>query len=231
MKLAQANFTEWSVKRNTERAVGKIRLLQKIIEKNQTMNYNVLDRFGGNMAVDLTIQRAIVFATLKHKDQKRKGSDVPYIVHPMEVMQTLTAMGCDKNTIIAGILHDTLEDTDTTPEEIEQSFGKEILEIVQSETEDKTKTWKERKQKTIESLKDEPLATRLVCLADKLSNIRSLLRDTEDGVENLWSKFKAPKGQTAWYYRSIYDALKDSLPPYAADTLEEFREAIDKVFV
>jgi len=62
---------------------------------------------------ELLIQKAIIFATKKHEGQKRKGTDIPYIVHPMEVMQILTAMDCSQNVIIAGILHDTLEDTDT----------------------------------------------------------------------------------------------------------------------
>lgn len=68
--------------------------------------------------MSINIQKAIVFATLKHQNQKRKGTDIPYIVHPMEVMQILTDMRCNENIIIAGILHDTLEDTATTPKEI-----------------------------------------------------------------------------------------------------------------
>jgi Guanosine polyphosphate pyrophosphohydrolases/synthetases len=93
----------------------------------------------------LEIQRAIIFATMKHREQKRKGTDIPYIVHPMECMQILSACGCPDNVIIAGILHDTLEDTDTTPQEILENFGKDVLEIVQNESEDKSKTWKEKK--------------------------------------------------------------------------------------
>ena len=82
------------------------------------------------------IHDAIIFATLKHQNQKRKGTEIPYIVHPMEVMQILTENGCSKNVIVAGILHDTLEDTDTRPEEIEKRFGKAIRAIVQTECED-----------------------------------------------------------------------------------------------
>ena len=77
-----------------------------------------------------TIHDAIIFAAKKHQNQKRKGTNLPYIVHPMEVMQILTENGCNENVIVAGILHDTLEDTDTKPEEIEAEFGKDILELV-----------------------------------------------------------------------------------------------------
>lgn len=182
------------------------------------------------MSIDLTIQNAITFATHKHIDQKRKLSDTPYIVHPMEVMQILTAMGCEKNVIIAGILHDTLEDTDTTPEEIEKLFGNEVLSLVQAESEDKTKSWKERKQKTIDNLKTSSVEIRLVCLADKISNIKSLVNELKRKGEIDWSKFKASKQDTAWYYNSIYGTLKGSLPPNTYEAMEELREAIEFVF-
>ena len=123
------------------------------------------------------IHDAIIFATLKHQNQKRKETEIPYIVHPMEVMQILTENGCSENVIVAGILHDTLEDTDTRPEEIEKRFGKEIRSIVQTECEDKSKTWKERKQVFIDCLKNDSLETKLVCCADKLSNARSMYAD------------------------------------------------------
>ena len=155
------------------------------------------------------IHNAIIFATLKHRNQKRKGTDIPYIVHPMEVMQILTAENCSEDVIIAGILHDTLEDTDTKPEEIEREFGKEVLAIVQTESEDKSKTWKERKQHTIDCLKNDTLETKLVCCADKLSNIRSMYADLQDCGEKLWERFNAPKDELAWYYRSIAESLSE----------------------
>ena len=80
------------------------------------------------MPVSLRIHDAIIFAAVKHKDQKRKGTDIPYIVHPMEVMQILTENEVSEDVIIAGILHDTLEDTDTKPQEIETKFGKAVLD-------------------------------------------------------------------------------------------------------
>ncbi|MBO4728385.1 MAG: HD domain-containing protein, partial [Spirochaetaceae bacterium] len=109
------------------------------------------------------IQEAIIFATLAHEGQKRKGTDIPYIVHPMEVMQILTECHCNDDVIIAGILHDTLEDTKTVPADIEKKFGSAVLKLVQSESEDKSKTWKERKQNTIDELKTASAETRIIC--------------------------------------------------------------------
>lgn len=182
------------------------------------------------------IQEAIIFATLKHEGQKRKGTEIPYIVHPMEVMQILTALNCDENVIIAGILHDTLEDTDATPEEIEKLFGVDILSIVQKESEDKSKTWKERKAATIERLKDDSAETKLVCFADKLSNIRSMYRDKMEVGAELWKRFNADKDSIEWYYRGVAAALlnpgtdgKMNGSVYS-DLYKEFKKTIDKVF-
>lgn len=155
----------------------------------------------------MKIHNAIIFASIKHQNQKRKGTNLPYIVHPMEVMQILTENGCSENVIVAGILHDTLEDTDTTPQEIEKEFGKDILAIVQTESEDKSKTWKERKQHTIDCLKTDSLETKLVCCADKLSNIRSMYADFQNCGAELWKRFNASKEDIGWYYHSITDNL------------------------
>lgn len=165
------------------------------------------------------IAKAVRFATEKHasvinKDgsvgQKRKGSDIPYIVHPMEVWQILRNNCCSVNAQVAGLLHDTLEDTDTTPEEIEAKFGKEILELVNSESEDKSKTWKERKQHTIDALAHDSIETMQVCCADKLSNCRAQLYDYKligNALFERFNKESTPELQ-AWYYKSIVKTLK-----------------------
>ncbi|MDR0320994.1 MAG: HD domain-containing protein [Treponema sp.] len=149
------------------------------------------------------IHEAIVFATCKHNGYKRKGTDIPYISHPMEVMQILTESDCRENVIIAGILHDTLEDTKTTPAEISNLFGEEVLNLVSAESEDKTKTWKERKQATVNNLADASPDVKMVCLADKLSNLRSMAADKRAIGEKLWERFNANKDDIEWYYRQI----------------------------
>ncbi len=179
------------------------------------------------MSISLNIHEAIIFATLKHQNQKRKGSGVPYIVHPMEVMQILSAENLPEEIIIAGILHDTLEDTDTTPQEIEQKFGKAVLDIVLTESEDKSKTWRERKQHTIDCLQKDTMATKLVCCADKLSNIKSMYADLQAIGEKLWERFNAPKENIRWYYESIVNALTE-LEYYKM--YKEFCETVKAVF-
>ena len=179
------------------------------------------------MSISLRIHDAIIFATLKHQKQKRKGTELPYIVHPMEVMQILTAENLPEDVIIAGILHDSLEDTDTKPEEIEAKFGKSVLDIVLTESEDKSKTWRERKQHTIDCLKNDSMETKLVCCADKLSNIKSMYADLQECGEKLWDRFNAPKEDIKWYYESIVNALSD-LAQYKM--YQEIQETVKAVF-
>jgi len=153
------------------------------------------------------IHDAIIFATLKHAGQLRKGTGDPYITHPMEVMQILSENGCNENVIVAGILHDTLEDTKTTPAEILEHFGEDVLKIVSAESEDKSKTWKERKQTTINYLDKASVDEKRVCLADKLSNLRSMPVGNDSEVEKFWNRFNASKKDIKWYYRQVFEKL------------------------
>jgi len=159
------------------------------------------------------IQKAIYFAAMKHDGQYRRNRPVPYIVHPMDVMYILTKNGSSQDTIVAGILHDTIEDTNTTLEEIRRHFGDTIAEMVSSETEDKTKTWDERKQFQIDLLATESLEHHEICCADKLSNLKDLYHDLNDNGEVVWNKFRAPKEKICWYYGEIIkhlDLVKDT---------------------
>ena len=155
----------------------------------------------------INIHNAIIFAAKAHEGQVRKGTDIPYIVHPMEVMQILTENHCDETVILAGILHDTLEDTPTTPEDIRRNFGQVVLDLVQNESEDKSKTWKERKQATIDHLANASKEVQLVCCADKLSNIKSIYADKMALGDAVFNRFNAPKDQVQWYYEGVANAL------------------------
>lgn len=179
---------------------------------------------GKNMS---NIHKAIEFATIRHDGQKRKGSTIPYIVHPMEVMQILTACRFPEDTIIAGLLHDTLEDTCTKPEEIEELFGQKILEIIQANSEDKSKSWQERKQHTIDTLPDIGLDAQAVCFADKLANLRSMYADWMKIGDKLWKRFNAPKEKIQWYYQSLFEQFKKIFPD---KMLSEYRELLGGLF-
>jgi len=157
----------------------------------------------------LLIHKAIVYATKAHAGQKRKASDVDYISHPMEVMEILALNNASINLRIAGILHDTVEDTQVTIEDIEKNFGSEVRTLVASHTEDKSKTWHERKQHTVDFLKTATLEEKLLALADLIANARSILYDMDILGDDVWSRFKATKEEEEWYYNGILDSVKE----------------------
>lgn len=146
------------------------------------------------------INKAIKYATKKHKGQNRKGKDVPYIVHPLEVFNILYRMGADENLLIAGLLHDVLEDTDTTADELKAKFGEDVAELVLAHSEDKSLPWQERKRIGCEALAKAPKRVQMLVLADKLSNIREMSQDFNEIGDELWKRFNRGYDMQSWYY-------------------------------
>ncbi|MBQ8603642.1 MAG: bifunctional (p)ppGpp synthetase/guanosine-3',5'-bis(diphosphate) 3'-pyrophosphohydrolase [Oscillospiraceae bacterium] len=153
------------------------------------------------------LHTAIRFATDAHAGQLRKGSDVPYIVHPMEVLQLLTDMNSDENLQIAGVLHDVVEDTPVTIEQVEEIFGREVARLVASHTEEKGKSWREQKRATIEIVKNADKPVQMLIMADKISNLKSMLYDYLEKGEALWRRFGSTKEMQAWHNSRLIDAL------------------------
>jgi (p)ppGpp synthase/HD superfamily hydrolase len=162
-------------------------------------------------------ERAIAFATRAHAGAKRKGTGIPYIVHPIEAAAIASTMTTDEEMLAAAVLHDVLEDTEATPEELERLFGTRILRLVQDETENKRKdlppqdTWKIRKQETITYLEERASReAKMLALADKLSNMRAIYRDFQILGDELWQRFnEKDKRMHAWMYRAISNALQE----------------------
>lgn len=183
--------------------------------------------FDGNNLIN----SAIEMAAKAHNGQCRKVSDIPYIVHPFEVAMILQENGIKKEVIAAGILHDTLEDTNVTPEDIKEKFGEEILRLVlgaSEELEDRNRRpWKERKIHTIESVKNVSEDILCITCADKLSNIRSMIKDYNEKGEKLWSKFNAPYEEQKWYYENLVKSL-ERLEGYKM--YDQFKVAVDYLF-
>ena len=159
------------------------------------------------------VSEAIAFAVKAHDGMRRKKSESPYILHPMEAAVIVGTMTDDQNVIAAAALHDVVEDAGITLQEIKERFGKRVWELVASETEDKRadrppeETWHIRKEESLSVLKNtDDIAVLMVWLGDKLANMRSIYRDFKvEGVQ-MWQRFnqKDEKAQ-AWYYRSIVD--------------------------
>ena len=176
------------------------------------------------------IEKAIAFATQAHEGQVRKGTTRPFITHPLEVGKIVSAMTDDEEVICAAILHDTIEDCEGITEDIiRQEFTERIAELVSQESEDKSKTWMERKSHTIAHLKVAPWEIQMIGLADKLSNMRDIDRDYPECGEELWNRFRMKDKQViGWYYKSIRESLKDTMQDKGA--YQEYCELIEKNF-
>ncbi len=169
-----------------------------------------MDDYGHELVV-----RAICFAAEKHKGQPRKKKTIPFIVHPMEAAAIVSSMTDDPEVIAAAVLHDVLEDTPTSKEELTREFGRRICDLVAEESEDKRpdqppeETWQPRKQETIDKLAHAGRDTKILTLADKLANIREMKRDYSKIGEQLWENFNQnDPAKQAWYYRSVLSALE-----------------------
>ena len=155
---------------------------------------------------------ALAFAAGAHSAarQSRKGTEFPYVVHPIRVADILDRFGLGEDVVVAGFLHDTIEDTAVTAVEVETFFGPRVRRLVESVSEpDKRAPWKQRKQLTIDHLfAEDDLDVLSLTAADKLDNVRStsdmLLRFPEPEV---WGHFSAPQGEQRWYYHSIAAVL------------------------
>jgi myo-inositol-1(or 4)-monophosphatase len=154
------------------------------------------------------LDRAIVFAVRAHAGTERRGKGFPYIVHPMEAVEIVATMTSDQELMAAAALHDTVEDTDVTMDQIRAEFGDRIASLVASESDtfeqgvSEEDSWHARKQTAIDRLASASHDAKIVALGDKLSNMRAIARDYSVKGDALWSLFhtKDPKDHE-WHYR------------------------------
>jgi (p)ppGpp synthase/HD superfamily hydrolase len=168
------------------------------------------------------IQKALITAYKYHRSQTRKLGGAPYIVHILDVARLLLSEpGVSEDVVIAGILHDTLEDTSYTPQQLERDFGPHVLSLVQFATEpgkghgttreERKRTWRARKEHTIQACASASRDQLLVLIADKLSNLTSLQEELHLQGDTIWTAFNASQEGIAWYYRALRDTLADKL--------------------
>lgn len=180
------------------------------------------------------LDEAIVFATEAHRGMLRKGTDIPYILHPMEAAAIVGTMTQDPEVIAAAVLHDTVEDNENiTLDDIQKRFGLRIRNLVAAESEikeeDAVGSWKRRKMATIRYLSAKATRDeRIIALGDKLSNIRAMHRDYSTIGEELWERFnQKDKAMHGWYYQEIVKALS---PLSKTLAYKEYCSLVEKVF-
>lgn len=180
------------------------------------------------------LDRAIIFAVHAHAGTERRGKGFPYIVHPLEAVEIVATMTSDQELLAAAVLHDTVEDTDVTVEQIQKEFGERIASLVVAESDipvqgvSAEESWYIRKQAAIDRLSTASLDAKMVALGDKLSNMRAIARDYREQGDTLWTLFRVKERKDhEWHYRGLAKALRD-LEGTAA--YQEFEHLIKQVF-
>ena len=180
------------------------------------------------------LDRAIIFAVQAHHNTERRGKGFPYIVHPMEAVEIVATITSDQELLAAAALHDTIEDTDVTVEDIRREFGDRVAELVHAESDQFTEgvseeeSWHDRKQAAIDRLRDASHDAKIVAIGDKLSNMRTIYRDYQMIGDDLWNIFHVKdKASHEWHYRGLADSLSELRDTFA---YQEFVTLIDKVF-
>ncbi len=163
------------------------------------------------MKGDYLVEKACELAARAHAGQFCDGTDVPYIAHPMAVGIMLAEAGATSDGVIAGILHEVVEASQVTLEEIAQLFGPLVGSLVEacSET-DKSLPWEEQQRKSLLKLPNADRDTWLIVLADKLNHIRSMASDYEINGEDMWKNFERGREEQEWYYRGLVEVLRQN---------------------
>jgi myo-inositol-1(or 4)-monophosphatase len=180
------------------------------------------------------LDRAIVFAVRAHAGTERRGKGFPYIVHPMEAVEIVATMTRDQELLAAAALHDTVEDTDVTVEQLRAEFGDRVAALVASESDaaidglSAEDSWHARKQAAIDRLAHASRDAKMVALGDKLSNMRAIARDHAVEGDRLWSLFHAKEAKDhEWHYRGLANSLDELSDTFA---YKEFMHLINQVF-
>ncbi len=177
------------------------------------------------------IYEAITFATKMHEGQYRKKTDIPYIVHPFSAMYSLKDCGIeDEEVLIATLLHDVIEDSGVTYDDINAKFEKQVANLVSSVSENKALSWDERKLHTVEDLKSSSYETKLIILADKSNNLSTIVKDYNEIGDQLWNRFNRGYLYQRWYYTRLYFLLKSDIQINSLSLFEKYEKLIIELF-
>ncbi len=181
----------------------------------------------------LRLERAMRFAAQAHAGQLRKSSETPYFEHVAAVALILDRGGFSEDVVIAGLLHDVVEDTPTSFEHVASLFGATVSELVRHCSEVKTdahgkkRPWIDRKRDHLAALVEAPTDARAIILADKLHNLISIELDLQDR-RPVWTQFSALREKVLWYYHATIDAC-DQGDPSLTHLAASCREVLARV--
>lgn len=164
-----------------------------------------------------------------HGEQIRKTDGSPYVVHPMMVAKKLARLDFPDEIIAAAMIHDVLEDTDITEQQLRQELGNEVVNIILPLSEDKKLEWEERKKKYITDVKNAGPATKAVSIADKIHNLESVIETYKTMGSAIWTKFNRGKEQKMWFEREMLKAFQESWDHPMIAEYEKLLKQVEKL--
>lgn len=175
------------------------------------------------------IDKAIHFAVDAHAGTERRNKGYPYIIHCFEAMSIAATMTNDKDILAAAVLHDTIEDTGVTLEDLRREFGDKVAYIVDVDTVSSDNGWIEEKKLAMDKIRNATRDAKIAALGDKLSNMRGIARDFKVKGDELWDMFHAPGGKPdhIWHYQGLKEALNELED---TEAYKEFARLVDEVF-
>jgi (p)ppGpp synthase/HD superfamily hydrolase len=156
------------------------------------------------------VEKAALIAFVGHAGQVRKDGGSPYVVHPYMAALKLAAHGFEDRVLAAALVHDVLEDTQVTPEQLEQLLGRDVVDIVRSLTEDKALPWETRKERYIEAIRVASDEVKAVSTADKIHNLESLFAAYALQGPEIWKVFNRGREQKCWFERALLKTLQET---------------------
>lgn len=156
------------------------------------------------------VEKAIVLAVRAHEGQMRKGAPTPYIVHPLRVAILLARYGLSDEVVAAGIVHDVVEDTSISPQDIQHELGDVVATLIAPVTHDDSLPWEEKKKAYIESVRVASDESKAIATADKIANAESLLAMHEREGSAVWRYFNVGKEKKLWFEESMLAMLQES---------------------
>lgn len=176
------------------------------------------------------IERAIRLTLSAHAGQIRKADpQVPYATHPLHVAIMVQEAGGDEDSIIAALLHDLLEDTDVTPEDLDEEFGPKVSTIVQEVSEDKGHPWRERKARMVERLKSASPEACMIAAADRIHNLETLIDSYKRFGPTVWQAFRGKPRETLQYNREVLETIRGRIPKEMASAYSRALESGERL--
>jgi (p)ppGpp synthase/HD superfamily hydrolase len=171
------------------------------------------------------IEKAVRISASAHKDQIRKGDDLPYIIHPFMVALKLAKHNFPDTVIAAALTHDVLEESDFLEDRLKDELGQEVWEIVKAVTNDDSLPWEEKKKNYVEAIRRGPEGAKAVAVADKIHNLESLMIAYREKGPELWKRFNRGREQKLWFENEVLKMLKET---WQHPLIDEYQHLLDQ---